>query len=257
MLIPALRLGGSAAALLIALPVLLPAFASAASKGADLRVVNRPAGRWPSSASTPTPCRSGPIRARIASVPRAEAAIASGSGRNRARHRPRRARDRRDLRPLSITDQFSFGLAVCGIGGFEAGGSSFWYLKRNHVGAQVGGDQLSSGTAIRSCGIWRPAFPPVELVLRAPARARPGVPFEVSVLQFDESGARRPAAGATVSGARRRRDRPQGTGEGHGVDAGHELAAGDPLEQRQHPLEPGRPCASTRTSPSVRALTGS
>src|SRR5919108_4032271 len=44
---------------------------------------------------------------------------------------------------LSVTDQFSFGLGVCGIGGFSfhQGDSAFWYLKVNHVGAQVGGDQ--------------------------------------------------------------------------------------------------------------------
>jgi Domain of unknown function (DUF4430) len=47
------------------------------------------------------------------------------------------------LRPLSVTDQFSFGLGICGIGGFtfNQGDSAFWYLKVNHVGAQVGGDQ--------------------------------------------------------------------------------------------------------------------
>ena len=53
----------------------------------------------------------------------------------------------RDLRPLSITDAFvddGFGLGVCGIGGFESEGSSFWYLKRNHVGAQVSGSQLKA-----------------------------------------------------------------------------------------------------------------
>src|SRR5919198_1342069 len=41
------------------------------------------------------------------------------------------------LRPLSVTDQFSFGLGVCGIGGFtfHQGDSAFWYLKVNHAGA--------------------------------------------------------------------------------------------------------------------------
>ena len=108
-----------------------------------------------------------------------------------------------DLRPLSITDQFSFGLAVCGIGGFEASGSSFWYLKYNHAGAQVGGDQLSLRQGDQVLWYLSPGFPPpVELALRAPARAKPGVPFEVTVLQFDDSGERLPAAGATVYGGK-------------------------------------------------------
>ena len=53
----------------------------------------------------------------------------------------------RDLRPLSVTDAFlddGFGLGVCGIGGFESQGSSFWYLKSDHVGAQVSGSQLTA-----------------------------------------------------------------------------------------------------------------
>src|SRR5919106_2422790 len=45
----------------------------------------------------------------------------------------------RDVRPLSITDAFDFGLGVCGIGGFQASGSGSWYLKHDHAGAQVGG----------------------------------------------------------------------------------------------------------------------
>src|SRR2546423_1550235 len=37
------------------------------------------------------------------------------------------------LRPLSVTDYFSFGLGVCGIGGFKvpASSSPSWYLKVN------------------------------------------------------------------------------------------------------------------------------
>src|SRR3954470_21318653 len=35
------------------------------------------------------------------------------------------------LRPLSVTDAFSFGVGVCGIGGntFNYGDTAFWYLK--------------------------------------------------------------------------------------------------------------------------------
>jgi hypothetical protein len=202
MLIPAFRLGGSIAALLIALPVLLPAFASAASKGADLRVVN-------SAGRTLAEQRQYTGTVQIRTDPTADCFGPPGGSGDRVRVpgatglgvvRDALETDS-DLRPLSITDQFSFGLAVCGIGGFQAGGSSFWYLKRNHVGAQVGGDQLMLRNGDQVLWYLAPGFPPpVELVLRAPARARPGVSFEVSVLQFDDSGARRPAAGATVSG---------------------------------------------------------
>jgi len=108
--------------------------------------------------------------------------------------------DRR-LRPLSITDQFSFGLAVCGIGGNVAQGSSFWYLKHNHAGSQVGGDQLKLHDGDDVLWYLTPSYPPPsELVLRAPVRAQPGVPFKVRVDQYPDDGTKSPAGGATVSG---------------------------------------------------------
>jgi hypothetical protein len=109
--------------------------------------------------------------------------------------------DRR-LRPLSVTDQFGFGLGVCGIGGFEASGSGSWYLKRNHHGAQVGGDQLHLRAGDEILWYLAPSFPyPPELVLRAPARALPGQPFTVRVLAFGDDGKRAPVQGATVNEA--------------------------------------------------------
>ena len=37
--------------------------------------------------------------------------------------------------PLSLTDQFGFGLGICGVGGVQASmGESFWYFKVNHSG---------------------------------------------------------------------------------------------------------------------------
>jgi hypothetical protein len=202
MVIPHFRLGGSAAALLISLLLLLPAFASAATKGADLRVVN-------SAGRTLAEQRQYTGTVRIRTDPDADCFGPPGGSGDRVRVpgatglgivRDALETDG-DLRPLSITDQFSFGLAVCGIGGFQASGSSFWYLKHNHAGAQVGGDQLTLQQGDQVLWYLAPGFPPpVELGLRAPARAKPGVPFEVSVLQFDDSGARLPAAGATVAG---------------------------------------------------------
>jgi hypothetical protein len=202
MVIPRFRLGGSAVAVVIALLLLLPAVASAATKGADLRVVNT-AGKALSEFRQYT----GTVRIRT--DPDADCFGSPGGSGDRVKVpgatglgivRDALETDR-DLRPLSITDQFSFGLAVCGIGGFEAGGSSFWYLKRNHAGSQVGGDQLKLADGDRVLWYLSSGFPPpAELMLRAPARAKPGVPFQVTVLQFDDSGTRLPAAGATVSG---------------------------------------------------------
>jgi hypothetical protein len=200
MVIPVCRLGGAAAVLLISL--LLPAFATADTKGADLRVVNT-AGR------TLAEQRQYTGTVQIRTDPNADCFGAPGGSGDRVRVpgatglgivRDALETDG-DLRPLSVTDQFSFGLAVCGIGGFQAGGSSFWYLKHNHTGAQVGGDQLALRHGDQVLWYLSPGFPPpVELALRAPARAKPGVPFEVSVVQFDDSGSQSPAVGATVSG---------------------------------------------------------
>jgi hypothetical protein len=114
------------------------------------------------------------------------------------------------LRPLSVTDAFSFGLGVCGIGGntFNYGDTAFWYLKVNHVGSQVGGDQykLSAGDNV----LWylAPTYSPLptELQLDAPPSARSGEPFTVRVFGYNDAGQRSPVAGALVTGA----DQPTG-----------------------------------------------
>jgi hypothetical protein len=115
------------------------------------------------------------------------------------------------LRPLSVTDQFSFGLGVCGIGGytFSQNDTKFWYLKVNHVGSQVGGDQyiLSSGDEV----LWylSPTYSPLpgELELQAPVVAQRDVPFTVRVVSYDDSGQASNVSGAIVTGAE------QSTGE--------------------------------------------
>ena len=107
--------------------------------------------------------------------------------------------DNRALRPLSITDQFSFGLGICGIGGAVASGDGFWYLKRNHVGAQVGGDALKVKDGDEILWYLAPSFPVGdELALRAPRRAKPGVPVDVRVVSYTDKGKRKPAKGAAV-----------------------------------------------------------
>ena len=107
-----------------------------------------------------------------------------------------------DLRPIWVTDHFDFGLGLCAIGGKEPTSSGFWYLKVNHVGSQVGGDQAVVKTADQVLWYLAPEFPPPdELELVAPTQARPGEPFQVTVFSYADDGTKSPAAGAVVSGA--------------------------------------------------------
>jgi hypothetical protein len=106
------------------------------------------------------------------------------------------------LSPLSISDSFDFGLALCGIGGSVAKGKASWYLKINHKSLSVGGDQakIHSGDEV----LWdlAPSYPyPNELSLVAPESATAGLPFAVSVFSYDEKGKRKPAAGVKLTGA--------------------------------------------------------
>ncbi|MGI9557057.1 MAG: hypothetical protein ACR2N5_03855 [Solirubrobacterales bacterium] len=106
-----------------------------------------------------------------------------------------------DLRPLSVTDAFSFGLGLCGIGGIEAPQTGFWYLKHNHAGAQVGGDllKLKNGDDV----LWHliPDFSqplPAELEIQFSQRKTPGV-YNVTVNEYADDGTKTPAPGATVT----------------------------------------------------------
>jgi hypothetical protein len=107
------------------------------------------------------------------------------------------------LRPLAITDHFlsEFGLGLCGVGGYNAGGAFSWYLKVNHKNPNLGGDavKLKAGDEV----LWALAkYPyPNELALVAPFSAHPGEPFQVSVFSYDDKGKKKPAVGATVAGA--------------------------------------------------------
>lgn len=109
----------------------------------------------------------------------------------------------RRLDPLLVSDEFSFGLLVCGIGGDNAAGaSSFWLYKVNHVAPEVGADQFAVkpsddvlwyfSAGGRNSGD--------ELELGAPPRVRPSQEFEATVFAYDFAGAKRPVQGATVSG---------------------------------------------------------
>ncbi|HEU4463092.1 MAG TPA: hypothetical protein VFR75_10925 [Solirubrobacterales bacterium] len=110
------------------------------------------------------------------------------------------------LRPLSITDAFDFGLAICGVGSSVAKGSSSWYLKINHKAQMVSGDaaKIKAGDEV----LWALAKTeapdytyPDELVLTAPATAKAGMEFTVRVWAYDEKGRKTPAEGAKVTGA--------------------------------------------------------
>lgn len=112
------------------------------------------------------------------------------------------ARSTRALRPLLVTDAFSFGLGLCAIGGREPSGEGYWQLRVNHESSEVGGDaaKLRRGDEV----LWylTSGFPgPEELWLKAPERVKRGMPFGVRVFSYDEKGKRKPAAGARVTGA--------------------------------------------------------
>jgi hypothetical protein len=123
-----------------------------------------------------------------------------------------RASDR--LSPLSITDEFGFGLAICGIGPVDDVEGTFWYLKRNHNELSVGADQEPIANGDELLIYLAPDnFPqpnPAELELRAPARAEANGSVEVEVIEHActtdpttfvttcDSG---PAVGAAVSGS--------------------------------------------------------
>jgi hypothetical protein len=106
------------------------------------------------------------------------------------------------LRPLLITDHFSFGLALCGIGKSIAAGESSWFFKINHKSPSVGGGQakIKAGDEV----LWdlAPSYPyPAELALSAPEKVTAGTAFTVHVWAYDETGKRTPVKGAKVTGA--------------------------------------------------------
>lgn len=110
------------------------------------------------------------------------------------------------LSPLSISDSFDFGLALCGVGRSVAKGSSSWYLKINHKSLSVGGDvaKIHPGDEVLYALVKTeaPSYKyPEELALAGPSTAKPGVPFTVRVLSYDEKGKSKPAGGVKVTGA--------------------------------------------------------
>jgi RTX calcium-binding nonapeptide repeat (4 copies) len=104
------------------------------------------------------------------------------------------------LRPLLLTDHFSFGLGVCGIGGYRGGHPDpFWDVLRDHVAAQVGGDHVKVHDGDQILWYLAPSYPAGdELVLRAPARATPGKPVTATVFAYGDDGKPTSAAGVRI-----------------------------------------------------------
>jgi hypothetical protein len=125
------------------------------------------------------------------------------------------ARTSGKLRPLALTDQFGFGLGICGIGGQAAAqGESFWYLKANHTESTLGADQLAIKDGDRILYYLAPDnFPdpnPAELELRAPPRVEAGQAFTVNAVEhacvtdqqtFEVVCSSNPASGVQVGDA--------------------------------------------------------
>jgi hypothetical protein len=106
------------------------------------------------------------------------------------------------VRPLQVSDKFDFGLLVCGIGGVMSSDSAFWLYKVNHVAPEVGADQYALKAGDNVLWYFQDATTGAnagdELAIAAPARARTGRAFEVTVVRYDFGGVRRPADGARV-----------------------------------------------------------
>lgn len=110
----------------------------------------------------------------------------------------------RDVRPLSVSDAFDFGLALCGVGQAVSPDTGFWYLKQNHAASQTGGDatEVAKGDDILWYLIEDFNDPvPDELVLKAPATAQAGAEFPVQVVSYADDGTRTPAKGVKITGA--------------------------------------------------------
>jgi hypothetical protein len=115
----------------------------------------------------------------------------------------------RAARKISVSDNFDFGLAICGIGKAVATQKGFLYLKRNHVASQTGGDltPVEKNDEI----LWYVVEdftdpPPVELEIKAPARAEQGGEFGVKVTAYADDGTKTAAKGIKIEGAQKPTD---------------------------------------------------
>jgi Domain of unknown function (DUF4430)/RTX calcium-binding nonapeptide repeat (4 copies) len=201
----------------IALAIAIPTSAAAATTSAELRILT------PTKVLDPGTTYIVDSKVTVPTTPKADCfGPPGGSGAEYTYDEPTAlsllataARTSAKLKPLALTDQFGFGIGICGIGGQEASpGQSFWYLKSNHQESTVGADQLQVKTGDQILFYLAPDnFPnpnPAELELKAPPRVESGQTFTVKVIEhscvtdpqtFEVSCASKPAAGATISAA--------------------------------------------------------
>ena len=107
------------------------------------------------------------------------------------------------LGPVGVSDKFSFGQFVCGVGSFTSSESAFWLYKVNHVAPEVGGDQYPVKNGDKVLWYFQDTVANRnggdELAIEGlPPRVRVGSPFVVSVVTYAFNGAKAPAAGAKL-----------------------------------------------------------
>ncbi len=105
------------------------------------------------------------------------------------------------LRPIQLTDAFSFGLGLCNVGSSKATKKLSWYLKVNHVNPELSGDAVKVRAGDEVLWALTPFPYPDELSLVAPRVVTAGESFEVRVFAYNQKGKRKPVAGAAVTGA--------------------------------------------------------
>ena len=132
------------------------------------------------------------------------------------------------LRPLSVTDEFGFGLGLCGIGGKKGNESRYWSLLVNHKDPGVGGDQVRLHNGDEVLWYLTKFPPPPELDLRAPAGTAPGS-FEATVYQHTYDRPQSSLRDHLREGARIRRDGRRRT----------RRARSDRRKRNSHHLGPG------------------
>ena len=96
----------------------------------------------------------------------------------------------KSLRPLAVSDEFDFGLFVCGISSFVGGDTAYWLYKVDHKTARGGRRPVpAQGRRSRCSGTSATRTANVntgdELVLQAPARAKPDSDVAVRVWSYD------------------------------------------------------------------------
>src|SRR5688500_17674547 len=112
----------------------------------------------------------------------------------------------RDLRPVQISDEFDFGLLVCGLGDVESSDNAVWLDKVDHVAPEIGADQFPIDRSHEEV-LWyffnsaTGANTGNELELDLSDNVvQAGTPVEATVREYDATGQATPAAGVTLEG---------------------------------------------------------